>query len=96
MANAPLKRAGWRNVPQFPIFGKKYFQARTGNPNQLESAHEIGFLAQAIWRRRGPGERGDSVRIDQTDLPGRGQISLQDLWGEELKASICSIDPSRP
>ena len=38
---------------------------------EIPITQEIGFLAQAISRRRGPDERGDSVRIDQTDLPGQ-------------------------
>jgi hypothetical protein len=55
----------------FRFSERNIFQARTGNPNQHDSTQEIGFLAQAISRRRGPDERGDSVRIDQTDLPGQ-------------------------
>jgi hypothetical protein len=51
------------------------FGSGPGDLDQLESAHEIGFRAQAISRRCGPYERAESVRIDQTDLPGLGRIN---------------------
>jgi hypothetical protein len=48
------------------------FRAMTGNPNQHDSTHEIGFQAQAIFVRRAARTkvqlicpvRGDSVRIE--------------------------------
>jgi hypothetical protein len=76
MANAPSQEGGMAETyHNFRFSESNIFQARTGNPNQHDSTHEIGFLAQAIWRCREPDERDESVRIDQTDLPVVGQIS---------------------
>jgi hypothetical protein len=69
-----LSRREVRTVPQFLIFGKQYFWA-PGLETQisLNPLTKLVFRPHAIWRRRGPDERGESVRIDQTDLPDVGQ-----------------------
>jgi hypothetical protein len=64
MANAPLSGGTGESYHNFRLSETNIFGPGTGNPNQLESVHEIGFLAQAIWRRRGPDERDESVQID--------------------------------
>jgi hypothetical protein len=49
---------------QFPIFRKTNISAcRTDNPNQLESAREIRFYAQAIFRPERPSREATSRKI---------------------------------
>jgi len=76
-----LPRRDGRENTQFLIFGKRNICVwRTDNPNQLESAHEIRFRAQAFWRCLRPRARRDRRRIDQSDSPdgphGRGKVSI--------------------
>jgi hypothetical protein len=72
----PLVGAGRAEGTTISDFRKENILAPgLDNPDQLETAHEIGFWARAISGRRAPDERDESVRIDQTDLPVVGQIS---------------------
>src|SRR5262249_8444761 len=48
-AHTPLlPRRDARLIARFPIFGNRYFRARTGRPDQIERAHEIRVSAHAI------------------------------------------------
>jgi hypothetical protein len=71
------RRDGMENT-QFLIFGKQNFAAwRADNPNQLESAREIRFYAQANWHRKSPAFEAIVRKIEQI-LPV-ARISLQRL-----------------
>jgi hypothetical protein len=56
----------------FRFSEREFLASGRDNQHQIEFATEIGFQGQAISRRRGPDERDESVRIDQTDLPDAG------------------------
>ena len=75
IARTPLlpRRDGGNNT-RFLIFRKNNICAwRTDNPNQVESAHEIRFCANAFLALFEAESRRECRRIDQTDSPDPGK-----------------------